>query len=32
MDTSGIETVLFESPLEPIEPWKWDWFDGAAGA
>lgn len=23
-------TILFDSPLEVIEPWRWDWFAGAA--
>jgi hypothetical protein len=20
-------TVLFQSAVQPIEPWRWDWFD-----
>jgi hypothetical protein len=27
-DTSAVETVLLDTPLRPIEPWRWDWFDG----
>lgn len=26
-DTPGAETILLDSPLEPIVPWHWDWFD-----
>ena len=28
LDTFGTETVLVDTPLEPITPWQWDWFDG----
>ena len=31
-DTSAVETVLLDSPLRPIEPWHWDWFEPATGA
>jgi hypothetical protein len=26
-DTSGVEEVLFASPLSTIAAWQWDWFD-----
>jgi hypothetical protein len=32
MDTSGVETVMLDSPLRPIQPWQWDWFERGAGA
>ena len=31
LDTAEVETVLLDSPLRPIEPWRWDWFDQEAG-
>ena len=31
-DTAEVETVLLDSPLRPIEPWRWDWFDQEAGS
>ncbi|HMC40472.1 MAG TPA: hypothetical protein VKI19_12470 [Acidimicrobiales bacterium] len=30
-DRAAVETVLLDSPLLAIEPWKWDWFDGGSG-
>jgi hypothetical protein len=27
MDTTGVLVERLSSPLRPITPWQWDWFD-----